>query len=54
MQIKIIIVLAIDETNLDKKFSHLWTVVGNTPMIAILYSYQGNTKTIERSANIVT
>ncbi len=38
--------VVIDETRLDKKFSHLWTMVGNTPMIEILYSYQGNTKTI--------
>ncbi|HEY4481798.1 MAG TPA: cysteine synthase family protein [Candidatus Brocadiaceae bacterium] len=31
---------------IEKKFSHLWHLVGNTPMLEILYEYKGKTKTI--------
>lgn len=31
---------------LEKKFEHLWHLVGNTPMIEILYQYHGRLQTI--------
>jgi cysteine synthase len=33
-------------TAIDKKIEHLWTMVGNTPMIEILYEYGGRTQVI--------
>ncbi|MDB5199221.1 MAG: cysteine synthase [Chitinophagaceae bacterium] len=31
---------------IHKKFEHLWHLVGNTPMLEILYEYKGKTRTI--------
>jgi len=31
---------------INKKFEHLWSLVGNTPMLEILYEYKGKTRTI--------
>jgi len=31
---------------LNRKFDHLWHLVGNTPMLEILYEYQGKTRAI--------
>jgi cysteine synthase len=32
--------------DVNKKFDHLWHLVGNTPMLEILYEYKGRIKTI--------
>ena len=33
-------------SKIDKKFHHLWHLVGNTPMLEILYRYKGRTRKI--------
>ena len=33
-------------SHINKKIEHLWSMVGNTPMIEILYEYQGQTRMI--------
>lgn len=33
-------------TDIGKKIDHLWSMVGNTPMIEILYEYEGKTRMI--------
>jgi hypothetical protein len=37
--------LPIPHSGLQSKFEKLWTLVGNTPMLEILYSYRGNVYT---------
>src|SRR5688572_12153645 len=32
--------------HINKKIEHLWSMVGNTPMIEILYEYEGQTRLI--------
>lgn len=34
------------DTKRAKKFAHLWHLVGNTPMLEILYEYKGRTRTL--------
>jgi cysteine synthase A len=31
---------------IEKKFAHLWQMVGDTPMLEILYEYKGNTRSV--------
>ena len=33
-------------THINRKIEHLWSMVGNTPMIEILYEYEGQTRMI--------
>jgi cysteine synthase len=33
-------------THINKKIDHLWSMIGNTPMIEILYEYEGRTRMI--------
>lgn len=36
----------LNTSEIEKKFNHLWQLVGNTPMLKILYEYRGKTRAI--------
>src|SRR5215213_8823557 len=36
----------VDHTRIQKKLANLWSLIGNTPMVEILYTYQGQHRKI--------
>jgi cysteine synthase A len=35
-----------DHTRIQKKIEHLWSLIGNTPMVELHYTYQGQHRKI--------